>query len=318
MFNHILAPLDGSLLAECALPHVVALAKAFATRVTLLRVLECPLSANQEKPVDLMDWQMCKSEAQAYLDTLVNRLQTVGLAVDAVLLEGQPAASVIHFIHKSDVDLIVLSTHGVSGLSAWHISSVAQKILMRAHRAVVLVRADGASPVDLTDLHYGRLLVPLDGSPRAECVLPVADILARYHQAQLLLVHVVHKPELPYRAPRHAEDIALADRVTARNQQEATAYMEQMQTHFTGDVQTRILVSEDIASSLHELAETEQVDLVVMSAHGFSGKQRWPYGSMTTSFILYGNTPLFAVQDLSAAELAQTPRERDFQEKPGH
>ncbi|MDQ3247997.1 MAG: universal stress protein [Chloroflexota bacterium] len=318
MFKHILAPLDGSLLAECALPHVVTLAKTFAARVTLLRVLECPLSADQDKPVDLMDWQMGKSEAQAYLDTLVNRLQTVGLSVDAVLLEGQPASCVIHFIHQSDVDLIVLSSHGASGLSAWNVSSVAQKILLRAHRSVVLVRADPSSTADLAGLRYTRLLVPLDGSQQAECVLPVASVLAQSHHALTTVAHVVQKPEMPYRAPRRADDIALADHLTARNHQEAVAYMEQVQRQLSGDVQTRILASEDVAFSLHDLAETEHVDLVVMSAHGFSGKQRWPYGSMTTSFILYGSTSLFAVQDLSPADWGLTQREIVVQEKPGH
>ena len=318
MFKHILAPLDGSLLAECALPHVVALAQAFAARVTLVRVLESPLAADSSEPLNLVDWQMGKSEAQAYLDTLVTRLQNVGVAVDAVLLEGRAAPCVIHFVHHSDVDLFVLSSHGVNGLSAWNVSSVAQKILLRAHRSVVLVRADPSSTADVVGLHYTRLLVPLDGSQRAECVLPVASVLAQSHHAPLLLAHVVQKPEMPYQTPHRADDIALADHLTARNRQQATAYLEQVQARLAGAVQIRVLVSEDVAFSLHELIETEHIDLVVMSAHGYSGKNRWPYGRLTTNFILYGATLLFAVQDLSPADWGLTQREIAAKENQGH
>lgn len=318
MFQHILAPLDGSLLAEGALPHVVALAKAFGARVTLLRVLECPTSTEQDKPLDLMDWEMHKREAHAYLAAHVDQLQAVGIPAAAVLLEGRAAACIIHFIHQSDVDLIVLSTHGISGLSAWNVSSVAQKILMRARRSIVLVRALPASTVDLTGLHYARLLVPLDGSQRAECALPVAERLAQYHRAQLLLAHVVQKPEIPQRLRRRAPDLALADRLTARNRQEVAAYLEEWQAQLGDDTQARVLVSEDVAFSLHELVEAEQVDLVVMSAHGYAGKNRWPYGSLTTSFILYGNTSLLAVQDLASEDWTQTQHEMASEEQPGH
>ena len=84
------------------------------------------------------------------------------------------------------------------------------------------------------------------------------------------------------------------------------------------DTQARVLVSEDVAFSLHELVEAEQVDLVVMSAHGYAGKNRWPYGSLTTSFILYGNTSLLAVQDLASEDWTQTQNEMASEEQPGH
>src|SRR5690606_31309523 len=70
-----------------------------------------------------------------------------------------------------------------------------------------------------------------------------------------------------------------------------------------------ILVSNDAALSLHELVEQRQVDLVILSAHGYSGKSRWPYGSITTSFIEYGTTPLLVVQDMQPQDLELTEAE---------
>jgi nucleotide-binding universal stress UspA family protein len=66
MFRQILVPLDGSLLAECVLPHTIAFARVFKAEVTLLRVLASPQAGT---PVDAFDWQMDKAEAQAYLDS---------------------------------------------------------------------------------------------------------------------------------------------------------------------------------------------------------------------------------------------------------
>nr|HMN29854.1 universal stress protein [Caldilineaceae bacterium] len=71
MFKHLLVPLDGSELAECVLPHTIAVARAFAARVTLLRVLPAP---SHDIPVDIFDWQLHKTAANAYLDHVAARL----------------------------------------------------------------------------------------------------------------------------------------------------------------------------------------------------------------------------------------------------
>jgi nucleotide-binding universal stress UspA family protein len=153
------------------------------------------------------------------------------------------------------------------------------------------------------------LLSPLDGSQRAECVLPHAHTLARVHQVQIVLAHIVQRPEMPRRTPPTREDVELADRVVERNQMEAVEYLEQVKSRLPGDVQTRVLVSQHVFSALHELVLQEKIDLVFMSAHGYSGQTRWPYGSTVVSFIAYGTTPLLIVQDAPLDEIQPTPAE---------
>ena len=80
--------------------------------------------------------------------------------------------------------LIILSSHGQSGLSEWNVSSVVQKIVLRARTSIMIVRAYQRIPPETAGLRYRRILVPLDGSQRAECVLPVAVTLARSHEAK--------------------------------------------------------------------------------------------------------------------------------------
>jgi nucleotide-binding universal stress UspA family protein len=318
MFNHILVPLDGSPLCECVLSHVVTLAQVLGARVTLLHVLERVHTADQTRSVDPLAWHMRKAEAGAYLGEMAARLQEANLRVEKALLEGQAAERIAQFAKDQRADLIVLSSHGEGGLNKWNISSAVQRTILEASISVMIVRAYQPVPSDLTGLRYERLLVPLDGSQRAECTLPLATTLARIHESQLLLAHVVARPEVPRRAPPTQEDIELANQLTERNRLEATRYLQQLQSRLSLDIETHLLVSDNAAVALHELVVQENVDLVVLSAHGYSGGAKWPYGSMAVSFIAYGTTPLLIVQDLSQDELERMQAEMAVREDQEH
>ncbi|MDI6769658.1 MAG: universal stress protein [Anaerolineales bacterium] len=300
MFKHILVPLDGSVLAECVFPHVSAMAQAAEARISLIHVLE---SSRAHAPaIDPLDWHMVKATAEAYLNETSVRLKTAGLQVESYLVEGQVTECIIKFAHQNDVDLIVLSSHGRSGLSDWNVSSVVQKIIPRIYISTFIVRAYQPIASTLTDLHYRRLLVPLDGSQRAECVIPALVLLARFHKSQLFLMHSVRKPEMLCRVPLVPEELELVERLTERNRTEATKYMEQICSQLPQDIDVHLLINDDGADSLHDLVEKEEIDLVILSAHGHSGRSRRPYGSVTLNFIAYGTTPLLIVQDISRDE----------------
>ncbi|MEA3398056.1 MAG: universal stress protein [Chloroflexota bacterium] len=318
MFDHILVPLDGSPLAECVLPHTVALARAFGARVTLLQVSERVHTADQTRSIDPLGWHIRKAEAGTYLDGLATRLQEAGLRAEKALLEGRVAERIIGFARDQNVGLILLSSHGQSGLSEWNVSGIVQKIILRAYMPTMIVRAYQPVTSDLKGLHYRRLLVPLDGSQRAECVLPLATTLARFHGSQLLLVHAVHRPEMPRRAHPTQEDVDLANRIIERNRLEATRYLKQLRCQLDVDVRTHLFISDNAAATLHDLVEQADVDLVVLSAHGYSGGHKWPYGSMSLNFIAYGTTPLLIVQDLSQDEVERTRVEMATREYKGH
>lgn len=321
MFRHILVPLDGSPVAECVLPHALEIARAFAARLTVLQVLESPSNRDGAPAVDPLDWHLTKAESEAYLDGVAERLRDAGADVRKVCIEGRPAEGIIEFAHRRGIDLIALSSHGQSGLSGWNVSSVVQKIILRADISVLLIRAYALVSKRLVDLRYRRLMVTLDCSQRAECVLPLATGLARHHQAEVLLTHVIQRPEMPRRAPLTTEDVELADHVVARNTSEATRYLEHLHARLSPDIseiRPCLLVDQNTAVALHELVDEENAELVIMSAHGYSGGSRWPYGSVAVSFIAYGNTPLLIVQDLAPDELERSRAKIVFQEFKGH
>jgi nucleotide-binding universal stress UspA family protein len=319
MLGHILVPLDGSSLAECVLPHAVAVARACGgARLTLLQVLERVRTYGPARFVDPLGWYIGEAESRAYLGAWANRLQQAGLPAQSALVEGQAAERIIEFAHDQRVDLILLSSHGRSGLSGWNVSSIVQKIILRAYMPVMIVRAYQPVASELAGLRYQRLLAPLDGSQRAECVLPLTTCLARFHKAELLLAHVVSRPQMPRRVPITQEDSELAERITERNRLEAAHYLEQLRSRLDVDARTRLLVGDHVAAMLHDIVEQEDVDLVVLSAHGYSGGAKWPYGSLAINFIGYGTTPLLIVQDLSPDEVERTKVEMLARERKGH
>jgi nucleotide-binding universal stress UspA family protein len=301
MFSHILAPLDGSPLAVCVLPHVVAVARATGAHITLLRVLE--RSGNDlAGDVNPFDWHMQKLEAQAYLDEIAQQLlHSVDLPVKTDLLEGSAAVQIVEHAQRIDADLVLLSSHGRGGLSDWHTSSVAQKVIQRSGLSVLLTRAwrpeAMCEPAQWGERYYQRILVPLDGSPRAECVLPIATALAEHADA-LWLVHVVTRPELFQRMPLTTDEQGLLEHVVQRNQQQATRYLEQLQARLVPTPRIHIFTNHNAATMLHHFVAQEQIDLVLLCAHGFSGQPQWPFGSLANSFINYGETPLLIVQDM--------------------
>ena len=161
MFEHILLPLDGSSLAERVLPHAVALSGAFNSQLTLLRVINKGSEKGENAIVNPMAWQMRKSEAEAYLHSVKERLADVGIDSEIKIIEGNPAQQICSFAQNEEVDLIILSSHGRSGVSAWNINSTVQKVLLRAYMPVMIIRAYKEDYGSLTGLKYERLFLPL-------------------------------------------------------------------------------------------------------------------------------------------------------------
>jgi nucleotide-binding universal stress UspA family protein len=313
MLNTILVPLDGSQLADCVLPYVVAIARPFDAEITLLRILEKNQAGTSAQLFDLLNWQIKKTRAALYLEKIQTRFQKSSLQVQAEVLEGLVAEGITGYAKNQGMKLIILSSHGSHGLTQWGISSITQKTILSAQTSLLIVRAHQheGSTDELTETPvYRNILVPLDGSQRAENVLPIITQLANFHKSQIHLVQVVQTPEMARQMPPVREDIDLSNRIVERNREEAERYLEQLKSrsYLEGiTVQTHLIASDNAAVALHQLAEQEQIDLVALSAHGYSGNHQWPYGSMVNNFIMYGKVSLLIVQDLPAKQEPISP-----------
>ena len=141
MHKCVLVPLDGSALAEQALPHAIAQARHFEAELILLQVL-APL------PSAPLLGEVARSRAEAssnalareYLERVVASVQEHGIPVRPATVIGSPHVSITQFAEAYEVDLIVMSTRGQSGLSRWLMGSVADRVVRGANVPVLLVR----------------------------------------------------------------------------------------------------------------------------------------------------------------------------------
>lgn len=318
--RHVLVPLDGSALSECALPWAVAVAMAVPARLTLLRVLEkAALSGSTSHHHDAVDWEMRRVEAQSALTRIHRELEARQLTSSIELLEGRAAEQIVNFARARHVDLIVLSSHGEGGLSEWALSSTALMVVTRAHNSVLVVPACPTEGRGIGEVHLGRLLVPLDCSPRAECILPLATALARAHDAEIILAHVVPAPEMPRRLPPSREDVAAASTLTERNRIEAERYLGDVRDQLVEQklrVGTRIVVSSQRARAIRAMADETAADLVMVSAHGQTGDVDERYGSVAARLLEHDGRPILVLHDLPAGR--PTPGEEAARSRPGH
>ncbi len=154
MYKKIMVPMDGSELAECVLPHVKTIAEARGVQtVAFVRVAE-PLSLTPVRGE--MGWMTdeeikqvdAKSQAAAerYLENLVSGLDYGRVSIQKEVLVGKAADCLAEYASKNDINLIIVATHGRSGVSRWVWGSVADKLLRSAHVPVLMVRSPGSSP----------------------------------------------------------------------------------------------------------------------------------------------------------------------------
>ena len=141
MYKKILVPLDGSELAKKALDHVEPLAKIFNAEIVLFQVVPfIPIYGHMEMFEPTIIDEKSKQSAERYLTDLADELKKRGFKVTAGVKTGlQVAAEIIDFAKGKGVDLIVMSTHGYSGITLWALGSVARKVLTRAETPILLI-----------------------------------------------------------------------------------------------------------------------------------------------------------------------------------
>jgi len=147
VLNTIFVPLDGSALAEKALPHVIALGKTMNLEVHLMRVYTLPPDAYvvadgviAQGPAVFRD--SIKNEATTYLDGKIDQLRAAGLErLVATAIEGDAASEIIDIARKTPNNLIAMSTHGRSGVGRWLLGSVAEKVIQHSQDPVLVIRA---------------------------------------------------------------------------------------------------------------------------------------------------------------------------------
>jgi nucleotide-binding universal stress UspA family protein len=297
VIREILVPLDGSALAESVLPAASALAKAFGARIKLLHIIE-------ERPPERIHGEPHLTDgdrAQAYLDEVARQPVFQGQAVEVHVhptKRGDVAESVVDHAQEFGADLVVLSTHGKSGLRGFLFGRIALRALQHGTTPVLLINptTSAAAP----PFTCRTILVPLDGTPAHEPALPVASTLARAWKASLHLEIVV-----PTRGTLSGHEAATGVLMPSATravldlaEREAEEYVERLVRTLKADgLSASSHVSRgEPASSLVETAEKVGADLVVMASHAKGAMDAFWSGSLTPKVVEKLRRPVLLVR----------------------
>jgi nucleotide-binding universal stress UspA family protein len=197
---------------------------------------------------------------------------------------------------------------------------------------VLIVRAYNHPETEGAEICYSRILLPIDSSRRAESALSAGIVLAQgetkfqsvskktlpgtadsateltsvAQEPKLYLAAVISPPEIPIPAPYPAEIRKLSDQLLQVSRKAVRAYLDGMKLHLPVECEIRVVESSNITTAVQDLADQENIDLVLMSAHGYTGQSTWPYGSVARNFIEHGTKPVLIIQDVSRTHVQPT------------
>jgi len=311
MLKKILVPLDGSTEAETVLPYVRDIAIRFDSEVDILGV---GLGSKRRRVNQLLD---------NYVRQAVDHLQQDEITCRAVLLYsdshqnlldytevtakpnqikargqilyGGPPETILAYSRDHHVNLVIMATHGISGLRRWWLGSVFEKVVSRATVPVLGIYSKQVREMDRDrKATFKRILAPLDGSETGGAAMHDAEAIALKTGASIVLVHVLPEPhaiEARWLGPEFSEFVKAMRDAGQR-------YLEKVEARLCAkdiDVQIRI-VSGDPAGKIIEVAREGKADLIAMSTHGRSGIARWVLGSVADKILHESKIPMWLVR----------------------
>ena len=295
MFKKILVPLDTSPLAEIALPYAEELAGKLGSEVVLLHARTSADTGEKPKHKD-------------YLERIQAALQRSKIKV-ATALYGFPnrindaAEEILDYADKENIGLIIMATHGRTGIGRWALGSTANKVVRAARRPMLLVRA-GAGAVGKIRLE--TILAPLDGSKPGETVLPYVESLASTFNSKVTLLYVVeplyhvypYSEGLGYYGAAGVVRVPYTEEEMKPTRDVAEKYLQDINEKLSGKgVRTSYEIRMGTpGEEIIKAGETMRPDLVAMSTHGQSGFGRFDTGSTADKVLHGGTTPLFLVR----------------------
>ena len=279
-FERVLIPTDGSDTAAAAVDHGLSLAAAYGASVTFLFVADVyAMSTVPER-------EEASEHGQAVVDSLVERAADEGVEADGTVRAGFPHEEILDESSDTGADLVVMSSHGRTGIERFLSGSVTEKVVRLSAVPVLTVHEDDAD----SDAAYDRVLVPTDGSDTAARAVETGVGVAREFDAALDVLSVVETTGVgfdirseQYREERQRAAQRIVDDAVERARAAGVASAE-------GFVAFGIPHEEIVA-----LAEERGADLVVMGTHGRTGLDRYLLGSVAERTLRIAGVPVLTV-----------------------
>ena len=258
--------------------------------MTVMRVLD---ASAVQVPMDPVEWTLRHRDVEADLRERASHFGD--LQADTVIVDGPAAERICAWARDNAVDLTVLGRCGESNGSFVGLGGTARRVAEVVNGSVLLVPS---TQVGDAPIRYRRVLIPLDGSSRSECALPLGLGIAAAHGAEMVLVHAAPNVDLTEVGPPEAETITLRDRLRRRNERAAERYLKRVRSRLppTPATRVRVLPSGDPRHALARAAVEEHADLMVLSCTGQSGHPDMSVGSVADYLINHMDIPVLLVR----------------------
>jgi nucleotide-binding universal stress UspA family protein len=294
MLRKILVPLDGSEIGELALVY----AKELASAIDLEVQMACATESRDKQAV----WS-----CSLYLEKVAERLSTQikrinpKSEVNTVTVDGEPAEALIDYTQKKGIDLVIMMSHGRSGIMPWAMGSTANKIIQKSKVPVLMIRAEQAVSRQRPVQVFKNILIPLDGSALGEAALDLTKTIAHAMKSKVILLFVVETVEYVHSigGPDH---FVYSEMQVEKMKKDATQYLGKVQEQFDGGNVQLMLRTGEPAREIIRLSDEEKVSIVAMSSHGKTGITRWMMGSTSSKILHAGKTPLLLVRPQQVQE----------------
>ena len=275
MYSRVLVPLDGSPQSQQVLPYVRLLAKALQLPVELISSFS-PVPERMADPrhglyIDQLATTF-RDQAQEELHPIRESLQDSGFAVSSTVHEGDAATHIVDEADKQPDTLIAMSTHGRSGITRWVMGSVTDKVLHATTSPMMIIRCRPEESL-VEEVKLNAMIVPLDGSPHAESILPHVVTLAKGLGSEIILTRVTSSTDTSLDPAAYLSQVAQGLR------KEGISSVEERLLH--GDV------SDIIVDLTHQIAD----NLIALTTHGHSGVKHW-LGSITDRIVNHARGPV--------------------------
>ena len=296
MYSRMLIPLDGSKVAEQVLPYARCLAKTLSLPVELFQAVDAEALESLANPAQ-----------GRYVDTLLNEKRTssaeyfegVGRSFEAVRLSsaveiGKPEDLILDKAGADPQTLVVMATHGRSGIQRWMLGSVADKVLHGVANDLFLVRVSEQGKTDGT-APLTKVIVPLDGSPLAEKVLPQVIELGTKMPLEVILMRAYALPP----AISSNEYAGFSQELFNQLEGEAKDYLVEKSKELSEQGLHNISYVIDLgygAEEITRLARKTPDNFIAMCTHGRSGVKRWALGSVTDRVVRHSGDPVLIIR----------------------
>jgi nucleotide-binding universal stress UspA family protein len=282
MFDDILVPTDGSDCAEAAEGYAADLAARYGATVHVLCVVDSRLLENAPQ------YDRVKAEHRETAEQTCNEISGRDVAAERAVRTDVPHEAILTYATDEDIDLIVMGTHGRTGVDRYLLGSVTEKVVRMADPPVLTVKASD----DVADTYpYTDILVPTDGSEGSEAAFPPAVDIATTYDARLHGISVVDTVSLGF-------DVRSSGMLDAL-EESARGALERLEQRAARSsitaVETAIRHGTPF-SEIHSHVEEHDIDLVVMGTHGRSGLERYLLGSVTEKIVRTSSVPVLTVR----------------------